>query len=264
MPTAVVGDLTIHYKEQGRGEPVVLVHGNTSSSVWWEYTLERLGDAYHFVAPDLRGRGDTTGPSAEWTVEMLAGDLRGLVEHLGLGAAHFVGHSLGSSVVLQYALDHPAEVKSLLLLNPGWVAGDMPAAVGDPARVQQMVADKALLKMALRGIAMLHPADDNWQRLEAASLKQTDEASLRGPVALSAWAVVDRLHALADIPALVVRGAQDQYISTEAVCRTIVENLPGAEYVEIPAASHSPNVEAPDAWAAVFRQHLAGVTRQRS
>ncbi len=259
MPTATIHDLTMHYLEQGSGTPVVLIHGNTSSSVWWEYTLERMGDAYYFIAPDLRGRGDTQGPAADWTVEMLARDVRGLVEQLEIGPAHFVGHSLGANVALQYALDHKNEVKSLTLLNPGWVAGDMPDAIADPARVEQMVADKPLLKMALRGIAMLHPDDDRWKRLEAASLKQSDEASIRGPVVLKQWNVVDRLRELEGIPALVVRGVGDEYLSTLAVCQRILDNLPGAQYVEIPDSTHSPNVENPDAWVAVLQKHLSGV-----
>lgn len=257
MPTAQVGDLTMHYLEQGRGEPVVLIHGNTSSSVWWEPTLARLGDDYHLIAPDLRGRGDTEGPSADWTVEMLADDVRGLLKHLDIGPSHLVGHSLGANVALQIALDQPGWVKSLVLLNPGWVAGDMPAELADPERVRQMVENKDLLKLALRGVAMLHPVNEAWQRLEAASLKQRDEASLRGPAALQAWVVVDRLHELAGIPTLVVRGAQDQYLSTQAVCQRILDHLPGARYVEIAAASHSPNVEAPDEWVALLREHLA-------
>ncbi len=257
MPTARVGDLNMHYLEQGRGEPVVLIHGNTSSSVWWEPTLARLGDGYHLIALDLRGRGDTEGPSAEWTVEMLADDVRGLLKHLGIGPAHLVGHSLGANVALQIALDQPGSVKSLTLLNPGWVAGDMPAELADPERIRQMVENKDLLKLALRGVAMLHPVDDQWQRLEAASLKQRDEASVRGPAALKDWAVADRLHELAGIPTLIVRGAQDQYLSTQAVCQTILDHLPGALYAEIPGASHSPNVETPDEWVALLRDHLA-------
>ncbi len=259
MPTAAIGDLEMFYREQGRGDPVLLIHGNTASSLWWEYTLLRMGDAYHFVAPDLRGRGDTQGPAAAWTIETLSNDVRRLVEHLGLGPAHLVGHSLGSDVALQYALDHRADVKSLTLLNPGWVAGDMPVAIGDPSRIQTMVANKDLLKMALRAIAIKHPDDANWQRLEAASLQQKDEASLRSPAALMAWAVVDRLHELAGVPTLIVRGAEDQFISTRAVCQNILDNLTSARYIEIPGASHSANVETPDAWVAILREHLASV-----
>ncbi len=257
MPTATVGDLNMHYVEQGSGEPVILVHGNTSSGVWWEYTLERMKDSpYRFIVPDLRGRGDTEGPSGQWTVEMLANDVRGLLEKLGIGAAHFVGHSLGADVVLQYALDHRTDVKSLLLLDPGWVAGDIPDAIADQARVEQMVANKDILKMALRGVAAMHPENDAWNRLAQASLKQRDEASLRGPAALKAWNVAARLGDLAGISTTVVRGAGDAYLSTEAVCQGIVNRIPGATYITIPGATHSPNVETPDAWVAILRQHL--------
>ena len=259
MPTAAIGDLEMFYREQGSGDPVVLIHGNTASSLWWEYTLQRMGNTYHFIAPDLRGRGDTEGPAAKWTIETLADDVRALLEHLGISAAHLVGHSLGSDVALQYALDHRADVRSLTLLNPGWVAGDMPAAIGDPARIEAMIANKDLLKMALRAIAIKHPDNADWKRLEAASLQQKDEASLRSPTALMVWAVADRLHELAGISTLVVRGAEDQFISTKDVCQNILDNLPGSRYIEIPGASHSANVETPDAWVTVLSEHLASV-----
>ena len=72
--------------------------------------------------------------------------------------------------------------------------------------------------------------------------------------------MADRLHELASIPTLVVRGAQDQYLSTQAVCQEILDRLPDARYVELPGASHSPNVETPDAWVALLREHLARVS----
>jgi len=247
----------MHYLDQGSGEVVILIHGNTSSSVWWEPTLERLKDApYRFIAPDLRGRGDTDGPSGNWTVEMLAEDIYELAKSLNLARFHLVGHSLGSNVVLQLALDHKPDVLSLTLLNPGWVAGDMPSAVGDQARIEQMIANKDLLKAALRGVAALHPENDAWKRLEAGSLKQRDEASLRGVTALKSWVVVDRLPVLAGIPTLVARGSGDLYLSTENVAMKAVNAIPGARYEVLPNATHSPNVETPDAWVALLRHHL--------
>jgi pimeloyl-ACP methyl ester carboxylesterase len=83
MPSALIGDLDMFYRVQGRGDPVVLIHGNTASSLWWEYTLQRMGETYRFIAPDLRGRGDTEGPAAQWTIKTLSDDVRGLVESLG-------------------------------------------------------------------------------------------------------------------------------------------------------------------------------------
>lgn len=211
MPFAQIGDLNLHYLERpGTGDPLLLIHGNTSSSVWWQYTIDRLADtSYHIIAPDLRGRGDTTGPDDAWTIETLAADVFGLMQHLKLDAAHVVGHSLGGLVAVQYALDHKAVLKSLTLIAPGWMAGDMPGDISDPARIRMLVENKALLKMALRAIAAKHPAE-GWDVLEAASMKQTDAAHYRNVAALKPFNVAARLGELAGVPALVLRGARPE------------------------------------------------------
>jgi 3-oxoadipate enol-lactonase len=257
MPFQTVNDLNIHYIEQGdpSGAPVLFIHGNVSSSTWWLYTLDRLsGSPYRLIAPDLRGRGETEGPADNWTIETLAQDLRGLVEALGLGRAHLVGHSLGALVAIQYALDHKPDVRSLFLLAPGWIAGDMPDEVADPARIRMMVENKAILKAALRMTAAKHP-DDGWEVLENAALRQQDAASYRTPVALKQWAVAPRLGELDGIPTTVARGVHDSLIP-ESVVLASAQGIPGARYEVIEGATHSPNVEVPDAFVAVLQAHL--------
>lgn len=257
MPFQTVNDLQMHYLDQGNpnGTPLLFIHGNVSSSVWWRYTLERLADSpYRLIAPDLRGRGETKGQADHWTIETLAHDLRGLVEALGLGSLHLIGHSLGALVAIQYALDFKPEVRSLFLLAPGWVAGDMPDEVGDPARIKMMVENKAILKMALRMTAANHP-DEGWDVLETASLRQQDDASYRTPIALKMWAVDQRLGELDGIPTTVARGVHDSIIP-EAVVLASAQGIPHAHYEVLHGATHSPNVETPDAFVEVLRAHL--------
>ncbi|MFN7209727.1 MAG: alpha/beta fold hydrolase [Aggregatilineales bacterium] len=257
MPFQDVHDLKMHYLDQGdpNGVLIVFIHGNVSSSVWWQYTFERLsGSAYRLIAPDLRGRGETEGAADNWTIETLAHDVRGLIEVLGLGSVHLVGHSLGALVAIQYALDYKPDVRSLFLLAPGWVAGDMPAEVADPARIQMMVQNKAILKAALRMTAANHP-DAGWDVLENAALRQQDAASYRTPVALKQWAVAARLRELEGIPTTVARGINDSIIP-EAVVLASAQGIPHARYEVIQGATHSPNVEVPDAFVALLRVHL--------
>ncbi|MCS6871958.1 MAG: alpha/beta hydrolase [Anaerolineae bacterium] len=257
MPFQAVHDLKMHYLDQGDpdGTPIVFIHGNVSSSVWWQYTLDRLsGLPYRLIAPDLRGRGETEGPADSWTIETLAHDVRGLVEALGLGSVHLVGHSLGALVAIQYALDYKPEVRSLFLLAPGWVAGDMPAEIADPARIQMMVQNKAILKAALRMTAANHP-EAGWEVLESASLRQQDAASYRTPVALKQWAVAQRLGELYGIPTTVARGVNDTIIP-ESVVLASAQGIPNARYEVIEGATHSPNVEVPDTFVALLRAHL--------
>jgi pimeloyl-ACP methyl ester carboxylesterase len=102
------------------GEPVVFVHGNASSSTFWEETMLALPPKYRGIAPDLRGYGDTedllvdaTRGARDWSE-----DLKALSDALGDQPAHLVGWSLGAAPLLQFALDYPTLVKSLTLVNP--------------------------------------------------------------------------------------------------------------------------------------------------
>ncbi|GAB4554478.1 MAG: alpha/beta fold hydrolase [Anaerolineae bacterium] len=256
MPTIAVKDLTMHYLDQGTGEAVLFIHGNVSSSAWWRYTFERMSAMpYRLIAPDLRGRGATGGSAESFTIDTLADDIHALITALNLPQVHLVGHSLGACVAIQYALNHRNFVQSLYLLAPGWVAGDMPDAVGDPERIKMLVDNKALLKAALRMTAQKHP-DEGWSALEAASMQQTDAASYRTPVALKQWNVAARLGEIGGIPTTIARGEGDTVVP-ESVVMDSVNGIPNAVYSVFAGATHSPNVEIPDQFVASLVAHLA-------
>ncbi len=102
------------------GEPVIFIHGNVSSAVFWEETMLALPPHYRAIAPDLRGYGDTEALPIDATrgLRDWSDDLRALVESLGLGKVHLVGWSMGGGVVMQYAMDHPGGVASITLSAP--------------------------------------------------------------------------------------------------------------------------------------------------
>lgn len=106
--------------ERGDGEPVLFVHGNVSFADLWAEQLERLPDGYHGFAPDLRGYGGTEARPIDATrgLRDWSDDLASLVPALGHDRLHLVGHSLGAGVALRFALDHPAAVRSLVLVVP--------------------------------------------------------------------------------------------------------------------------------------------------
>jgi pimeloyl-ACP methyl ester carboxylesterase len=103
--------------------PVVFVHGNVASARFFEETMLAMPPGYWSVAPDLRGFGESeTKPvDASRGVRDFSDDLRALLEVLGLTGArkpHLVGWSLGGGVVMQYAIDHAADVASITMLDP--------------------------------------------------------------------------------------------------------------------------------------------------
>ncbi len=116
--------LEIAYLEAGTGEtPIVLVHGNTSSSLFFQDFMLALAAAnrYTVYAPDMRGYGDTEVLPIDATrgLRDFSDDLDALARALNLNAFHLFGWSMGGNVAIQYALDYPGSARTLTLQSPG-------------------------------------------------------------------------------------------------------------------------------------------------
>ncbi len=102
--------------------PVLFVHGNVSSSLFWQPMMLALPETYRPLAIDLRGFGDTDDEPVDATrgLRDFSDDLAAVVEALGLDAVHLVGWSMGGGVVLQYLVDRPGahRIASLTLVDP--------------------------------------------------------------------------------------------------------------------------------------------------
>lgn len=118
--------LLTHVLESGSRDapPLVLIHGNVSSARFFAETMVALGQRWHCVAPDLRGfgRSQALPVDARRGVRDFADDLHALLTESGLirpgQRAHLLGWSLGGGVALQYAIDHPGSVGSVILESP--------------------------------------------------------------------------------------------------------------------------------------------------
>ena len=120
----------IHYVIRGKGEPVLLVHGLTSSvKVNWEMpgTIAELAKHYQVIAFDNRGHGQSDRPEGEdqYGVQMVEDVVR-LMDHLHITKAHVVGYSLGSMIALKLLALHPERVRSAVLGGMGWLKPDSP------------------------------------------------------------------------------------------------------------------------------------------
>lgn len=102
------------------GEPVVFLHGNVSSALFWQRTMLDLPERYRPVAVDLRGFGDTEPKEvdARRGLSDYADDVVSVLDALGLQQAHLVGWSMGGGVAFQLMRDVPDRVLSVALVNP--------------------------------------------------------------------------------------------------------------------------------------------------
>ncbi|MFC6085118.1 alpha/beta fold hydrolase [Sphaerisporangium aureirubrum] len=112
--------LATYVRERGEGVPVLFVHGNLSDGSVWDEQLSLLPDGLHGIAPDLRGFGRSEAAPVDATRGLgdFRDDLSALLDALGAGATHLVGHSLGGGVVMDFAIHHPERVRTLTVVAP--------------------------------------------------------------------------------------------------------------------------------------------------
>jgi len=107
----------MHYQRAGEGPPVVLLHGWPQTSHCWHRIVEPLARDHTVITPDLRGYGRTDKPRDGYDKRTMATDVSELVHALGFDSAAVVGHDRGGRVAHRWALDRPAEVERLAVLD---------------------------------------------------------------------------------------------------------------------------------------------------
>ena len=97
----VCGDARIAYYDVGRGKPLVLLHGNGEDSSYWNAQIPELTRFYRVIAVDSRGHGASGSGGHGLSFEMMAEDLKTVLDTLGVKKAHFLGFSDGGNLQVQ-------------------------------------------------------------------------------------------------------------------------------------------------------------------
>lgn len=118
MPEARVNGVMLRYELAGpEGAPLVVLSNSLSTDAsMWDPQWPMLTSRWRVLRYDTRGHGRSEVVPAPYTMEQLAGDMAGLIEHAGIGAAHVVGLSLGGMTAQVLALRRPDLVRSLCLV----------------------------------------------------------------------------------------------------------------------------------------------------
>ena len=119
MPRVEINGIGVAYRDTGRGQTVVLAHSSSSFGGQWRALVERLGDRYRVLAPDLVGYGGT-GAWPAGRDDLLADEIAIVEAMVALGGApaHLVGHSYGGGICARAALRHPERARSLTVIEP--------------------------------------------------------------------------------------------------------------------------------------------------
>ena len=115
MPILEHNGISQHYEVSGNGPPLLLIAGMMSDSASWAPLIPLLEPDFTVICPDNRTTGRTVPVNAPASVDLFSADCAALLDHLNLGPAHVMGHSLGGMIGMRLACTHPEHVKTLTL-----------------------------------------------------------------------------------------------------------------------------------------------------
>jgi 3-oxoadipate enol-lactonase len=249
-------DSGLGYAQYGSGPNHVLVmhdwlgdHSNYDAVIPW---LDALAFTYVFV--DLRGYGQSIELIGECTVEEIAADCLTLVDQLGWGRFHIVGHSMTGMITQRIAADAPSRVTSAIAVCPVSAAGNRlsPEAMAFFAStVEDDDALRKLFKFVSGGLS------DGWADRKVQQSRDTVAPACRMKYLemLVTANFVNDIDGL-ETPYLIVIGDKDPGLDSEAMKRTFLAWHPNAELHVIPNCGHYPMQECPPYFATVIEGFL--------
>ena len=143
--TADVGGLPIAYRLRGSGVPLVLIAGTGyPGATWHDEFVAPLAEKHTVLTFDHRATGGTPASTERLSTRLFASDAVGLLDALGLGRAHVLGHSMGGRVAQWMALERPDRLRSLILAasGPGEFRPDRPVTRGVPVHTVVGLVEK--------------------------------------------------------------------------------------------------------------------------
>jgi pimeloyl-ACP methyl ester carboxylesterase len=262
-----VGGLQLHYLDWGNAgaPPLVMLHAYPLNAHAWQAVAPAFAQAFHVIAPDARGHGDSQWSQDE-NNDGFVEDLHGLIESLGLDRVTLCGNSLGGAVGMLYAGSHPERVERLILLDTGAPAGTSPPPGPPPGGARPppfptgpfaSEADAAMLvEPTLQAIGSASVA----REVVAHNLKpdgngtlvwKPDMVGLAGGLAramadprrFTMWSAVQ-------YPTLIIRGGRSR-LMPPGMGEAMVAHKQDATLVEIADAGHFVALEQPDAFVAI-------------
>jgi haloalkane dehalogenase len=113
-----LGGIQYHYLDEGRGEPIVMLHGNPTWSFYYRHLIADLRGRYRVIAPDHIGCGLSDKPQKyEYTLKRHIANIEALIQHLALKRITLVMHDWGGPIGMGYAVRHPDNVRRFVIFN---------------------------------------------------------------------------------------------------------------------------------------------------
>jgi pimeloyl-ACP methyl ester carboxylesterase len=253
MPQVRVNDITMHYEQQGAGEPLLLIPYLAADNACYAFQVAEYAKHFSCLSVDPRGTGETGKPEGPYSTEQFADDMAGFLQAVGIERAHVAGLSLGAAAGMWLAAKYPDKVTSLSL-HSAWPKTDpflttivegwriMARALGS---VPEMVI-QAILPWCLT--PELYAARPEYVKSLFDFIRSRPEQPLGAFLSESSAVLAHDVEAQLgriQAPTLITFGRHDLITSTRFV-QPLQAGIVGAEVVIFEGSAHAPIYEEVD------------------
>ena len=268
MPIVNINGIDLNYEISGQGPAVVLLHGGNGRAQDWANQFPILSPNYTAIALDIRGHGKSAAPKteAEYSIPLIAEDVLGLLDRLGIAKCCLVGHSFGGFVALHFAVTHQERLAGLILVD----TASGPYGGGNTKTGE--------LTQKLVGIAVSQGMDavfeydaaHNPERIEKfmhhpelieparqTMLAMSVNAYIWGSQTVAKWPPVTPRLGEIRVPTLIFRGEEDLRFATAV--KTLEQGIHGSILTTIKSTGHSPHQDSPEIFNRKLVKFLARV-----
>lgn len=236
-------NVELYYEVHGRGTPLLLTHGYSSTSAMWAGQVAPFSQLYQLIIWDMRGHGQTSYPDdpVQYSEEHTVADMLALLDHVAPQAPQAIvgGLSLGGYMSLAFYRIHPTRVSKLLIIDTG------PGFKKDQAReAWNRTAYQTAAGFEKNGLKQLQDASPERRHVTHRNAKGLALAA-RGMLAQRNDAVINSLESI-QVPSLIVVGSEDRPFL--AASDYMTKKIPGGKKTVIKGAGHAANIDQPEAF----------------
>jgi pimeloyl-ACP methyl ester carboxylesterase len=253
----------VHYEVDGQGKPIVFLHGWLGSWDVWRDTMLTISGLhrYKIYALDFWGFGDSAKKSApSFTISSYVSMVAQFMQIMGIAQAPVIGHSMGGTVAMNLALDHPSRVEKVIVVDSPMVGSSLNILLklaGHQFVASLVWSNLDLLRLGLRVFSSQWAKDGSrLYRMLAKDLSRTTVEAFWWSIASLREINLKPYLSQVKVPTLAIYGKKDNIVHPSQA-RIIDEQIENAQVEWMDASKHFPMLDEPERFNKVLLDFLA-------
>ena len=246
----------IYIGDEGKGFPLVLVHGFLGSSTMWNPQIDFFKDYFRVITPDLPGYGKSNKAKLHNNIKSISNFLSDCLEEKKINKFHLLGHSMGGMIVQEMAKRYGNKISKLVCYSTGPI-GEMPGRFETVDETRENLKKKGLEIMAKNIAKTWFVEEDNAKYFNIciqAGKQASIEAVDSSLIAFKNWNGVDTLKNIRN-ETLIIWGDKDKSYNFEQI-QTLEKNIQNSKLIIFKNCAHNVHLEQPNQFNKIIKDFL--------